>query len=201
MNPLIILDPGHGGQDIGATGYDSTDRLIKEADLNLYISTYLFYRLLMSGIVDSAKLILTRYHDTTLSLFDRVFIANRAYADHPENKVIFISIHCNSNEGKPATGFEVWTSPGETESDHLASILISRFQAAQDDLWTRKDMSDDDPDKEGNLYVLGKTKMPAILVECGFINNKYDIGLLLKEDYHRKIGDALIPAISDFLHI
>ena len=96
---------------------------------------------------------------------------------------LYVSIHVNASAKSgwdKATGFAIYTSPGETKSDILATDI---FDAAAELLKPtgkkfRKDMSDGDPDFEENFYVLRKTICPAVLTENFFQNSKEDVEFL-----------------------
>jgi N-acetylmuramoyl-L-alanine amidase len=85
---------------------------------------------------------------------------------------IYVSIHVNAagSDGKwhNATGWEVYTTPGETKSDKLATYLYNAAKYNTKDKKMRTDYSDGDPDKEAHLYVLKNTICPAVLTENFF---------------------------------
>ena len=154
----IILDPGHGGTDPGAVngelGY-------KESMIALE------YALDLWPILSARKhtVDLTRKGDVFVSLPERVRIAREWKAD------LFLSLHLNSAENPMASGFEVWTSVGQTRSDDCATSLWYRIKQEFPALAPRADWGDKDPDREANYYVLKNTPMLAVLVELGFICN------------------------------
>ena len=143
----IVIDPGHGGKDPGAVyaGY-------KEKDIVLPIALYL------GGFLSNmANCIYTRTADVYVPLRDRVFIANNVKAD------MFISIHVNASPKHNARGEEIWIYPGSIKSAKLADSIATFI----DEIAPGKFRGV----KEGKFYVLRKTKMPAVLIEVGFIDN------------------------------
>lgn len=154
---LVVVDPGHGGSDPGAVN-PATGR--RESDINLRLAE-IFREVSAGAAFDIVSLRMT---DTLVTLEDRVRLANQL---DPE---AFISFHCNAAENPDAHGFEVWTSPGQTDADGLATLL---YTALDETLPTigRQCLDDGDPDKEANFYVLRKTASPAVLIEFGFISN------------------------------
>jgi N-acetylmuramoyl-L-alanine amidase len=95
---------------------------------------------------------------------------------------ILVSIHNNAaSNGKwsNATGFEIWTSPGNTRSDKLAELLYE--EAIEENIKVRTDKSDGDYDKEANFTILKKTVCPAILTENMFMDSKADVEFLTSE--------------------
>lgn len=101
-----------------------------------------------------------------------------------------LSIHCNSGGG---TGFECFTSPGQTSSDPWATAVLEDYHKAFPELAYRKDVQDGDPDKEARFTVLTSTKGPAILFELGFIDQK-DTSFLEDEDNRQLMAWAIARA-------
>lgn len=179
---IILIDPGHGGRDPGATSECDS---IRESDLNLRVSLALAQALQDRGFVP----ILTRYVDTDLGLDGRCLL------EHTIKPRAFVSIHQNGHADSQANGFEVWTSPGQTGADSLAEAIHRRL----DDrtiLAARVDWSDGDRDKEGHLAVLAGTFCPAVLVECGFVTNDRDLAILLDSRTRATIVDSIADGIE-----
>ncbi|MDR3092327.1 MAG: N-acetylmuramoyl-L-alanine amidase [Endomicrobium sp.] len=109
---IIVLDAGHGGRDLGAIGPNGT----KEKDINLEI----VYELKSIFDHDSNyKIILTRKDDTFIPLAERTNIANKHNAD------LFISVHCNTNFDREASGFEIYyLSENATDSEAGATATL-----------------------------------------------------------------------------
>lgn len=96
---------------------------------------------------------------------------------------IYISIHVNAagGDGKwhNATGWEIYTTKGVTESDKLATCIYNYAKSNfKDTQKLRTDFSDGDPDKEAEFYVLKHTSCPAVLTENFFQDNKKDVEYL-----------------------
>ena len=125
------------------------------------------------------------------SLFARVLRANNS---RNRNNAIFVSMHNNAANGT-ATGTEVFTSVGQTLSDNYASGIISEYEKVFPTRRIRKDLTDKDPDKESNFYVLAKTTMPAVLLEIGFFDTPSDYDWLSNPDTIDKIAKATIDGI------
>lgn len=175
----IMIDPGHGGSKLGAIGKSNN---ILEKDINLAISRVLQSVLIMEGYEVS----MTRNNDIDISLVDRVFHANSINSD------LFVSIHCNGSVHKLAEGIEVYTSKGNTESDNVAKFLQTYMLR---EFSHHKDFSGIGPSEE-NFYVLKRTKMPAILIECEFITNTIQ-GEFLKTHYVQ-LGKCIGLGISEY---
>ena len=119
----------------------------------------------------------------------RADIANRYYEEYPD--LVGIEIHSNAGGG---SGFEVFTSLGETESDKYATVWGHEIMAMFD-IAFRPDYVDGDLDKENHLYMTRKTNCPWILTENLFFDN-YDDYLKLSDPLFRK---RLIKAFVNFM--
>ena len=184
----IMIDPGHGGKDSGAVGIFPTLKVI-EKNLTMHYAHALGEHL--SNM--SHKVTLTRVFDKFVSLEQRVKMSQIFNSD------LFLSIHCNSNVGTPASGFEIWTSKGKTKSDKLADMIFDRLlNSIIFKLNCRIDKSDGDPDKEADFYVLKHTSCPAVLLELGFINNEKDARFLLDPLAVEDITSLLSLAVDEF---
>jgi len=152
----IFLDPGHGGKDPGACG-----KRLYEKDVTLAVAQILRPKLEALG----HEVLLSRYSDCEVPLSSRTCRANEWGAE------VFLSIHCNGATTPQAHGFEVWTSPGTTRADSLATIILDTWHRRFPSVRLRQDFADGDGDKESPFWVLRKSQMPAVLVELGFITN------------------------------
>lgn len=183
----IILDPGHGGHDPGATGPTG----LQEKDVNLAVAK-LCQRLLKPYF----EVRLTRTADISVDLAERVKIANNYGA------VALVSIHCNSAENPQAYGMEVFTMAGQGIADKLAEEIVKRWGNRFTGIPIRRDLRDGDSDKEANFYVLRKTNMPAVLIELEFISNPGKERLILADpDFQAKAANVIAEAIASFLGV
>jgi N-acetylmuramoyl-L-alanine amidase len=169
----LVIDPGHGGEDSGAV-HAATG--LREADVVLRIAHVL------KAILDTHQefeAALTREVDRTVALKERTDLANGRDA-------YLVSIHCNAAGDPQAHGTEVWCF-AETDTDGAESAGHRIARAIQEEfvaLGLRdrgvKVIFDR---REGKyvareLWVLRKTRRPAVLVECAFISNPEEAGLL-----------------------
>ena len=115
---------------------------------------------------------------------------------------VYVSIHVNaaSSDGKwhTATGWEIYTTPGKTKADKLATCLYEAAKKNFKDIKLRTDFSDGDPDKEANLYVLKHTSCPAVLTENLFQDNKSDVEYLLSDKGFNEIVKIHIEGILEY---
>lgn len=191
MRVVVVIDPGHGAPDPGARG-----RIANEADINLDVAVELSKILSSMGIV--APLTRSgpkRIHrdNRNLDLSARPAMANRINAD------AFVSIHCNGAVAPEANGFEIYTTPGQNNSDKLATAIFDSWKEAFPAQKKRTDYSDGDPDKEANLKVLREALCPAVLVELGFITNPQEERFLIDRHNQHVMALAIAAGIENFL--
>ncbi len=175
---IIVVDPGHGGSDPGTIGHHLG---LFEKDIALEIGLKLGQFLTNAG----AAVVYTRTDDTYVSQFDRPKIADYVNAE------LLVSIHLNSYEGTEARGIETLFNPLYLENFRLAQTIQSELIA-----------STKAPDRgvrpRTDLAVLNGAKMPAVLVEVGFISHKEEEELLNTKAYQKQIANALAEGIEYF---
>jgi N-acetylmuramoyl-L-alanine amidase len=180
----ICIDPGHGGQDRGASF-----RGVDEADIVLLTGLCL-EKLLASG---GHEVLLSRSIDEYIALSERVKIANNADA------AIFISLHCNADpdpddpgmpEGK---GEEIWIYQGSPVSRNVAEALARKVENIFPSHRFRGIK------ETAVLYVLRKTSMPAVLLELGFIDNMVEGTALSRPASYMKIAKLIAEGLDDYL--
>jgi len=114
-------------------------------------------------------------------------IAKIDYSQYPN--LVGISLHSNAGKG---TGFEVYTSVGETRSDKYAQILCKELKKRFPEIVFRQDTVDGDFDKEAHFYILKNTKCPWILPECLFFDNYEDYKKLIDPEFQDQYADTLV---------
>lgn len=159
--------------------------------------------------------------ETDVSLAERCKRANKYCDKYGAKNVLLVSIHHNAagadGQWKSAGGWCVYTSPGQTSADLLATDLwnaaeeslkdyIGSFDAhkAKGDYDSkqkpmRADWSDKDPDYEARFYILLHTKCAAVLTENLFQDNKADVEYLLSEEGVRSIVQLHYKGITDYI--
>lgn len=173
---VILIDNGHG---VATKGKRSPDSRLREYKYCREIAQAVVARLKALGY-QAIQLV---PEDADIALLQRCARAN-AWCDKVGTKnVCLVSIHNNAagaGQWMPARGWEVWTSPGQTQGDRLADCL---FAAAQTHLPAetkmRTDLTDGDPDKEAKFTILTGTKCAAALTENLFQDNREDVDYLL----------------------
>ncbi len=175
----VVIDPGHGGSDVGAE-YNGR----YEKDDNLKIALLVNENLKKTGIESC----LTRDNDKFIELEDRCALANR------RNARLFVSLHRNSAEG--ANGVEIWINSDEADADRaLAENILGALDAVG--ISENRGVKSGYARGEGNYYVNSHTDMPSCLVELGFINSETDNALL--DESMQAYADAIAEAIEETL--
>jgi N-acetylmuramoyl-L-alanine amidase len=210
----IVVDPGHGGKDYGAPGYQKG---VHEKDVVLAISKKLAEKLKKEL---GCEVIMTRTTDKYLTLEERTAIANTKNAD------LFISVHTNSHTDRRAYGIETYFLNLATDNDAIlvaarenatSAKNISDLESILNDLMHNVKVNESSRlanhvqsslcsglsskyskiknknVKQAPFYVLMGAQMPAILVETSFISNKTECARLVDSKYQ----DAMVASIID----
>lgn len=222
-NPIdvVIIDAGHGGEDLGAVGPSGLIEKNITLDITKKLAEYLEKD-------KDLKVVLTRDKDIVVPLEERSRIANRAGGD------IFVSIHTNAAPRKTASGYETFFL-AQSKSDEAravatlenSSIRFEKPKGKQKDVndldFILLDMVQNEYLKESSelasivqqelgkelkrtnrkvdqaeFVVLNKTYMPAVLVEVAFISNQQEEKLLKKDSFRKKIAEGLYNSIKEF---
>lgn len=184
----VIIDPGHGGIDVGTVGIDGS----LEKNINLSISLDLYDYLMVSGI----NTVLTRDGDyevyragekrTKSDLYNRMDFINSV----PNS--ILISIHQNHFENEAEWGTQVWFSPNDEISPTLADkILLSVKKNIQPENKRENKVSDN------SYYILYKAQKPSVMVECGFVSNKNENNKLQDKEYQKDMAYSILAGICE----
>lgn len=187
----IIIDPGHGGDNnkvynghIGDSGAISPYTGTREKDLTLAVAIKLKEELKSRGY----NIIMTREHDVYVDLYKRAEIANNTDAS------VFISIHFNTLANANTKGIMTLYCPSY-ESEVKSSDQYDFAKIMHKTLISQLNRVDKSIRKRPELVVIRETKMPAVLLELGFLTNKEEEALVRTEAYQQKavkaIGDAL----------
>lgn len=179
-----MLDPGHGGNKPGAIGPTG----LVEGDVNLLQMLLLAAKLRAQGFETNA----TRQDAGGISLAARCQKATWWKAD------LFVSLHCDGSEDEKASGYSVWTSPGETASDAVATAILESFKERFPARRGRFDYCDGDPDKESKFWVLVHTPMAAVLVEPAFISNGFEEDELRSMEFLDAVTGAIAEGITRY---
>lgn len=193
----VMLDPGHGGNDIGAVG----GRGLYEKRVVLDIAKRVRSNLRGSGITVR----MTRETDMNLSLAARSEMARKWNAD------LFVSIHCNAARDPRAEGIETYVLPAAGFSSTAgnmnkrffpgnthdrASMLLAYY--VHRELLKQTDGADRGI-RRARFDVLKEAPCPAILVECGFLSNAAEERKLLTRKYRESVAEGIAEGIREYV--
>ena len=194
MKPIVLLDNGHGKETAGKRSPVWSDgSQLFEWEFNRDIVRRIVEKLEADGIPYRVLV----PEETDISLTERARRANEI-AKENNGKAYVLSIHANAGGG---TGWEVYTSPGQTPSDAIATVFFEEAgrELVPDGWRMRSDYSDSDPDKEANFAILTKTTCPAILTENFFMDTEKDCRFIMSDDGREQIADMHVAAIKRVL--
>ncbi len=176
----VLIDNGHGSNTPGKC---SPDGRLREYAYTREIAERLVMELRKNGI-DAERIV---KEEIDVPLAERC----RRVNEYKASEAILVSIHCNAagngSDWMSARGWEAWTSVGKTKADKLATCLYEDAENCLPGMKMRKDMTDGDPDKESQFYILRHTNCSAVLTENLFQDNREDVEFLLSEEGKRAI--------------
>ncbi|MCG2826633.1 MAG: N-acetylmuramoyl-L-alanine amidase, partial [Thermoplasmatales archaeon] len=186
----ICVDPGHGGSDSGAEGYDGAG-YPDEKDFNLDVGL----RLRDILLTDNATVVMTRANDSYVSNQTRCDIANNNNTD------IFVSIHCNSSLNENDRGTETFYWANNETSYSVNGKKLAGY--VQNEMIKQLDLNDrgikgDKPTLGYHLDVLQNTTMPAILIYASFISNQTEFNLMNTTGFRQNIAVAIYNGICQY---
>lgn len=185
----IIIDPGHGGFDPGKTGTTG----VHEKEINLNIALKLRDYLEQSG----AYVIMTRTEDVDLDGDDtkqrkKADMMNRSQRVNDSNGDIMVSIHQNSFPQAKVRGGQVFFYKDSGNGQVLAQHIQKAIQTHADEENKRV------AKHNGDYYILRTTKIPAVIVECGFLTNLEEERKLNTDQYQEKMAWAIYIGIIEY---
>jgi len=190
-----LLDAGHGG--IINNKYQTSGKRSPNWDKGVYFEGVgnrdLIKRILKGLERFPVKCVPLHWTQEDVPLSRRSAMINDMYRYNRTIRVM--SIHSNAGGG---TGFEVFTSPDESESDVIATVYAEEAKLLFPDVAFRSDWDDGDPDKEANFWMLTKTHCPSILTENLFMDNRNDYDMLWDQRVRDKIALIHIHTILKY---
>ena len=192
---IPILDNGHGKETPGKRSPQFGGNLP-------ILYEYEFNRDIVNRICDMCQkerieywLLVPEQHDIPLQ--ERCERANRIY-EETGGKCFLLSIHANAGGG---TGWECYTTKGETKSDRIAETLAEQWLLEFGNEWHfRADYSDGDADKESQFYILRHTKCPAVLSENLFMDRYEDYQFLMTDAGRERIAKVHFETIKRLIY-
>ncbi len=200
----VVIDPGHGGEDPGASGSPG----FAEKRLTLDMAKRIKAKLRESGV----NVWLTRDGDSTLSLEDRCRKMSKQGAD------VFVSIHFNASRNQATCGVETYIVPAAgcpTTAEEERRVVKGRaencpgnkFDSANVVLasYVHKGLvahsrAEDRGIRRARFYVIRNATCPAILVECGFLSNRREMARIEEEPYRAQLAEGISRGILTYLY-
>ena len=187
----IVLDAGHGGDDPGNIGINGS----REKDINLAITLRVKEYLEANGI----QVVLTREDEN--GLYEQG-ASNKKVQDMKKRIAIIeeaqplatVSIHQNSYTEEYVNGAQVFYYKDSKEGETLAALLQESLRARLNPENHRQMKAND------SYYLLKKTQIPTVIVECGFLSNSREAELLSSEEYQDKVAWAVFMGIMQFVN-
>ncbi len=221
INKMIVIDAGHGGDDVGAVGPNKE----YEKTVNIKVSQYLYSILKQRGY----NVYLTRNNDNFIKVMDRTILANEKNAD------IFISVHTNAvpkEKANEISGIETFfLSPARSERAKRVAALenksdIREMSDSSKDVFLEslnrpritashklaidvqagllqstkskyKDIKDSGV-REGPFWVLVGAQMPSILVELGYISHNIESKRLYNKEYQQLLANGIANGVDSY---
>lgn len=211
----IIIDPGHGGRDPGTYNNNLMEK-------DIVLKTSLIVEEKLKKKFNDKHIIMTRKKDFLVQLEDRAEIANKTIKQY--GPTLFVSIHVNASPATKAYGFETWylvdryernfIKKGQVSDHHDVEMALNSMvndevyhesRALASSIQKRLNefignVSRDRGVKESTYIVVKNSYMPAVLVEIGFLSNKYEAKRLTNNEYLNKIAEAITLGIGDFIN-
>ena len=181
---VVVVDSGHGGSDPGKVGINGAI----EKDVNLKIAIKLKSLLEEQGI----KVIMTREDENGLADSKVEDLKKRVSIINQEKPLLAVSIHQNSYQGESIHGAQVFYFTHSQEGEKAAKIIQEALLEADSEN-TRSAKAND------TYYMLKKTEVPVVIVECGFLSNQKEADLLVTEEYQQKVAEAVVKGIIKYI--
>ncbi len=181
---IVVVDPGHGGGDSGALGADGS----REKDITLPIGLKLRDVLVQNG----ATVYMTREQDILPPVMARPAFAITHNADY------FVSIHCDASGAQNAhTGTTVYFHAQNALCRRMASDIVNRIADVSG--LPANGVKSDTIRFQTGFGVLRGSPMPAVLVECGYMNNDGDLAKLKDDATQQHIAEGIVAGLRDFI--
>ena len=180
----VVLDSGHGGSDSGKVGINGA----KEKEINLLIAKEI-RRLLEK---EKIEVIMVREKDEELGKSKVEDLKYRVSLMNEKKPSLAVSIHQNSYHEENVFGAQVFYYKTSTEGEKAAAVIQEALQEVNPEN-TKKIKAND------TYYLLKKTEVPTVIVECGFLSNYAEAEKLVSEDYQKKLAEAVTKGILQYL--
>ena len=195
-DPFLVIDPGHGGEDGGASSADG----ILEKELNLQIAQNLSdiaglfgYKTVMTRTTDSMLYDLYNDLDDYTGYRKTYDLRNRLRLAKDLNGEIFVSIHMNKFPEPQYKGLQVYYSPNHTDSQKIAAFIQSYART-----YIQPENTREIKEATSSIYLLHRIKTPAVLVECGFLSNPEETDMLTTPEYRCRLAGMIFASTAEW---
>ena len=178
MTGTVVIDPGHGGKDPGASSILG----FYEKGINLSVALKVARLLEQRGL----RVKMTRTDDYFVELEDRAAVANNLNAD------LFVSIHSDSFPKSSRRGYTIYIARSASSSSRRAASAISRSMSGTG--------LNSFGVQTAGYHVLTGTRGPAVLVEMGYLSNRREAALLRSSSFQNRLAQAVADGISDYFN-
>lgn len=216
---VVLIDPGHGGEELGAVGFLDKGRKVMEKDLSLRLA-----KRISEKLRPHVSVFLTRSMDRAVGLQERADMADKVKAD------LFISVHFNSSGDHKAHGFETYYLDNNKDGAVKKVEKQENFSLKGEDQIVNQILIDlaiqqtvkesralahvvhgklkghmkpahitDRGVKAGLFYVLALSKRPGLLLEAGFISNPSELKTIQQEEFMERYATATAQGVVEFL--
>lgn len=188
-NKLVVIDPGHGGRDTGAIGYENRTAVLYEKDVNLDIGLRVRKLLEAAG----ARIYMIRTEDIYIPLYDRQDIANNLGA------ALYVAIHNNANNSPVPHGTEVYyRGDSDPVLDGISAVTLAKN--LQKTISSNLGVADRGEKVSTGLAVLRRTYMPAVIIEGAYVSNPNDLSKMKTDGYREQYAVSTAKCIIEELN-
>lgn len=192
--PILIIDPGHGGEDGGAVAIDGTI----ESHINLAVSSTVadIARLLGWEVMMTRQEDISIHDDTAQTIREKKVsdLKNRVELCNAVEHGILVSIHQNSMPAaKSVRGAQAFYNENSGSPALAQAIQVVLNQTIN------VGRPKESKPIGGSSYLMKSVTIPAVLIECGFLSNEADTQLLKTAEYQRKLSVCIVSALTDYL--
>ena len=180
---VVVIDPGHGGEDPGKIGVNGA----LEKEINLQIAQKLKSKLEASGV----KVKMTREDDEVPNKKSEDMKERLEYIEEVKPNLV-VSVHQNSFSDESVHGAQVFYYTKSKEGEDAAQFI-------QDSLLEFDSTNNRTMKANSEYFLLKRTSVPTVIVECGFLSNHEEADMLILEEYQEKITESICIGILKWL--
>lgn len=188
---VVVIDAGHGGEDPGKVGINGALEKDINLDIAFLVKKYLEQQDVTVVMTRNSDEGLYREESPNKKIED---LKNRLALMEASGATLAVSIHQNSYTSEKVSGAQVFYYESSTEGERAAVLLQEQLRKGIDESNTRE------AKKNGTYYLLKKSSIPTVIVECGFLSNGEEADKLIQEDYQEKMAWNISIGILQYLN-